>query len=264
MVLPCVLYASEVVDLRESDMQTMQRQENAAMRRMLQAPKYATIAGMRGEIGISTMKSRVARSRIQYVRRKMQGEVSLIRSAMEEMRARNEEWWKRTRRYMDWAGVEVEELSVITLQEVKRRIAQRVSEEWEAEMQEKSTLWMYRECKTEMKEEGYRGGEVSRLWFRVRTNCLELRDRRRGEEDRSCLICGYELEDLLHFVVGCEALERERSHSLTLKRPRTENGVETVKLFLFGGVEDWRMEAEVLCVMWRARRKRIEEMELVR
>ena len=101
--------------------QTLQRQENAAMRRMLQAPRYATIAGMRGEIGISSMKSRIARSRIQYVRRKMQGEESLVRGTMEEMRARGDEWWKRTVRYMDWAGVKVEELSVITQQEVKSR-----------------------------------------------------------------------------------------------------------------------------------------------
>ena len=38
-------------------------------------------------------------------------------------------------------------------------------------------LWMYRECKTEMREKDYGGGEMSRLWFRAggaRTNCLEV------------------------------------------------------------------------------------------
>ena len=239
------------------------------MRRMLQAPRYATIAGMRGEIGISSMKlmkSRIARSRIQYVRRKMQGEESLVRGTMEEMRARGDEWWKRTVRYMDWAGVKVEELSVITQQEVKSRIARRVGEEWEAEMQEKTTLWKcgcrYRECKTEMREEDYGGGEKSRLWFRARTNCLELRGRRRGDENRSCPICAHEVEDLAHFVLECAAWEKERAQSLALQRPRLEDGVETLKLFLFGGREGWREGAEVLCDMWRARRRRINGMEL--
>ena len=43
-------------------MDAIQRQENAAMRRMLGAPRSATIAGMRGEIGMGTVRSRVATS----------------------------------------------------------------------------------------------------------------------------------------------------------------------------------------------------------
>ena len=38
--------------------------ENSAMRRILKAPKRAAQAAIRGEIGISNMKSRIARSMI--------------------------------------------------------------------------------------------------------------------------------------------------------------------------------------------------------
>ena len=106
-------------------------------------------------------------------------------------------------------------------------------------MQEKTTLWMYRECKTEMREEDYGGGDKSRLWFRARTNCLELRGRRRGDENRSCPICAHEVEDLAHFVLECAAWEKERAQSLALQRIRLEDGVENLKLFLFGGREGW-------------------------
>ena len=39
------------------------------MRRILRAPKWAAQAAIRGEIGISNMKLRIARSRLLYLRR---------------------------------------------------------------------------------------------------------------------------------------------------------------------------------------------------
>ena len=59
VVLPRVLFGSEVVNLRGGDMDAIQKQENSAMRRMLGAPRSATIAGMRGEIGMGTVRSQV-------------------------------------------------------------------------------------------------------------------------------------------------------------------------------------------------------------
>ena len=43
--------------------------ENTPMRRILRAPKWAAQAAIRGEIGISNVKSRIARSRLLYLRR---------------------------------------------------------------------------------------------------------------------------------------------------------------------------------------------------
>ena len=63
-MLPSVLFAMEVMDLREEDIKKMQRQEDVVMRRMLRAPKYAAVAGIRGEIGMGMMKSRIVRARL--------------------------------------------------------------------------------------------------------------------------------------------------------------------------------------------------------
>ena len=61
-----------------------------------------------------------------------------------------------------------------------------------------------------MKEEDYEGSERDRIWFRARTNCLWLGDRKREREEERCMICRKEeLENLLHFVFDCEELEDE-------------------------------------------------------
>ena len=47
----------------------LQKAENTEMRRILKAPKWTAQAAIRGEIGISNMKVRIARSRLLYLRR---------------------------------------------------------------------------------------------------------------------------------------------------------------------------------------------------
>ena len=130
VVLPSVLYGAEVMEMRESDLQGLQRTENGALRRMLGAPRYATIAAMRGEVGIGTMRSRIARGRIQYLRRKVQGNNELIKGVIGAMRGDGERWWKQSEKYMEWAGIGFGELGGVTAREVRRRVASRVEGEW--------------------------------------------------------------------------------------------------------------------------------------
>ena len=62
VMLPCALYGAEVISMKGEEIQKLQKAENAAMRRILKAPKWAAQAAIRGEIGISNMKSRIKRS----------------------------------------------------------------------------------------------------------------------------------------------------------------------------------------------------------
>ena len=47
------------------------------MRKIFKAPDYAPIVAMRGGIGLGTMKSRVTRDRLQYLKRKKEGHSNL-------------------------------------------------------------------------------------------------------------------------------------------------------------------------------------------
>ena len=85
MVLASVMYGAEIVDMRE-EIEKLQRQENIAMRRILGAPKYASVAAMRGEIGIGTMKSWMVRGRLQYLRKNMKGDNMRVKGVLNSMR----------------------------------------------------------------------------------------------------------------------------------------------------------------------------------
>lgn len=83
VVLSSVLFGMEVMGMREEELEKLQRQEDQALRRILGAPRCTTVAGMRGEIGLGTLRSRVVRARLQYTRRKMQGENEIVREAIQ-------------------------------------------------------------------------------------------------------------------------------------------------------------------------------------
>ena len=62
---------------------------------------------MRGEIGIGSMKSRMVRERLQYLRREMQGENRLMKCMFGEMRENGAGCRRRTKKYIEWTGIEL-------------------------------------------------------------------------------------------------------------------------------------------------------------
>ena len=235
------------------------------MRKILGAPSYLAVAGMRGEIGIGMMKSRIVRGRLQYVRAIEQGGKEILKRVWENMKDRGTgRWMAEVRKYLGWAELEIGSLGQISQGELSSRVAEVVDREWKVELEARSTLARYKRWKTDMRQEDcYDGRPTSQTWFMARTNCLRLRDRGRHQgQDVTCFMCGTEVEDLVHFVLDCAGLERWRIRAVDLQRPRLESEEEVLGRFLFGE-EDVERKKEVLGEMWRQRgrveRARAEE-----
>ena len=58
-------------------MEKLQRQESGVLRRILKVPTYSAVAGMRDGMRISNMKSRLARGKIEYLRRYCRGGIAM-------------------------------------------------------------------------------------------------------------------------------------------------------------------------------------------
>ena len=70
VVLPSALYGAEVIDMKGEEINKLQKAENTALRRILKEPKWTAQEAIRGEIGISNMKSRIARSKLLSIPKK--------------------------------------------------------------------------------------------------------------------------------------------------------------------------------------------------
>ena len=97
MVLPCAVYEAEVIDMKVEEIVKLQKAENTAMRRILKSPKWAAPA-IRGEIGISNMKARIARSRLLYLRRIETGNNEVLKRILEDSKKnKKSKWWETTK-----------------------------------------------------------------------------------------------------------------------------------------------------------------------
>ena len=59
---------------------------------MLNAPKWATNSGLTGEIGISSMSSRITQGRICYINNRKKEGNNLIKLVINELEANNGRW----------------------------------------------------------------------------------------------------------------------------------------------------------------------------
>ena len=239
--------------------------ENRVYRIILGAASYTPIVALRGEVGASDMESRLIKDRLLFTKNMLESDNSLVKTTIEKvMSDGGSSWKKKTDEYLRMVGLSMEELQTINKNGIKKRIYEYDSRKWTEELRTKSSLEIYRECKTEVKEEKfYKNGEVSRLIFRARSNTMALNDRfrhDRGENrrDTDCGICGTEMETLEHFVLRCGRLEGERDSGL-LREMRGTDDRDTMSNLLFKGGMIMRA-GEMIKKMWGKRKYLINRM----
>ena len=68
IVLPSVLYGTNIINLTEDNINELQKIENSVYRSILGAAHYSPKVTLRGEIGASLVKKRVINGRINYIK----------------------------------------------------------------------------------------------------------------------------------------------------------------------------------------------------
>ena len=86
LALPAILYGTSVMPIPDCEIKRLQQVENGVGGKILGAPKYATLATMRGEIGMSGMRSRIAGAKLRYVKGIEKGKNELLKKILGEIR----------------------------------------------------------------------------------------------------------------------------------------------------------------------------------
>ena len=98
-----------------------------------------------------------------------------------------------------------------------------------------------------MKEETiYNNSYASNLLFKCRTNSLILNDRNRFQNKDTKCACGYEKEDLKHFLLDCSLYTQTRSKIPALQQPYEENRHPLLKKVLLFNNENVKFQLEMM------------------
>ena len=263
VVVPDILYAGEVITYNKEEIKALQTAENQAYRQILGAPKYTPACVLRAEIGSSSMQSRDIKNKLLFYKHLMESENELIRKIIEVDEA-NEitKFMKTTKEYLRDLHINKEFLRNNKAEGIKRKINEKDTMIWKEEINEKSSLRIYKELKNEIKEEKfYDNSEKSHLLFKGRSNTLKLNWRQRflnpqedPEETTKCPMCKLETEDDIHFLVKCQDLQNIRRNSSIWHQ-----GIEDMefirRVLCFDGKEDGK---ETLAKMWKERQKKLD------
>ena len=158
-------------------------------------------------------------SNLQYVRDVMNGKFGNVKEMMEDtIKRKKGNWYITVNSYLKELGITWEKLYTLTKSEIKALTRNYDTSQWEKELKEKKILKYYNEGKGKMKyEHCYRNNINSMFYARARLNSLRLEEAMgRGNifYNSICKLCKQEEEDLLHFMIECPRLERNRNYEI--------------------------------------------------
>ena len=190
---------------------------------------------------------------VKYVKNK---EGTVVKAAYNEMRRayKKDDWVKGVTEAFEETNIRETEVINISKLKIKKVVNELDTRRWKQELEEKSSVKLYKENKTEIKEVSiYDNTPSSITLFKCRTNTLQLNDRKRfSGGDTKCIACDDENENLEHFILYCERYQCVRNNSNLFKRPYTENKLSDL---LFEKEGDIKVVKRLVHNMWTIREK---------
>ena len=266
LALPSFLYGAGLMNMTQTEIEKLQVIENKVYRQILGAPKYATTATLRGKVGASSMKARIIKERIMFVKGIYEGKNSLLKEIIRAMiENKDSKWMKTTNKYAEEIGIKIKDVKFMKKEELKKKIDEYDTRKWKEEIEKKSSLKIYKEFKTiigHQDETIYDNTIASQLLYRARANVLDLNDRKRFVQERTnCPLCNTENEDMKHFLLECEKLTEIRMENIMLQFPMEQNLENTIGNFLFSN-NSIEINKETLYKLWKRRKRLIDTTQI--
>ena len=197
LALPKLLYASETI-FYTRDLEKLPTFDNRAYRAILDVPIYTANGFLRGEIGASTPLSRDMKTKILFVKHITNDNTNAILKEViiKELNEKQTEWSKIVCQYMRNLNFNINSITTISTNLIKKKINEFDTNKWRQEIAEKSTLTRYRTQKNIIEEtKWFRNGFKYSLLMKARADVLKLNWRNHGDnENMMCKLCNEQTE----------------------------------------------------------------------
>ena len=244
VAVPTILYGIEVFEVNARDCQGLETVQNRAARLGLGANRYAPSETLRGEMGWSSFGERINKAKIKYFSRLKYMEETRWAKKIMRWRQENSKMISDYRRRAERLNIypnERERMIQIDLEgdrnivrrvqgevnperkimkEVDKKIRRDGLNKWRENIRNKPSLRRYANKVKPRRERFYDGSWESKIFFKARTNSLEIRERKNRwtGEDKYCEYCTErgerEIENLEHLIIECPKYEIEREEMI--------------------------------------------------
>ena len=190
LIIPNLLYGNDIIEFNKTDLDKLQKHDNAAYRIMLQLPIYTAVCFLRGEVGASSVFSRDMISKLSFLKHAKTSTNNILRKIIDkELEIPRMKWTKQVIKYMETLNVDIDLIISMDKDELKEKINEFDTAKWRDEMEEKSTLVFYRRKKRLIREEKwFKNGHGFTTMMKARSNTLQLILREREDGNKICFI----------------------------------------------------------------------------
>ena len=240
VAVPSVMYGMNVVTWKEGEIGKLEIGQNRVARMALNAPRYAALEALRGDMGWSTFRERQMKATLRYKVRLERMEDTRLARKVYLWNERHSRWlkncinmsnrcnlgiiwtygrnegredeyeWRMAYENREGNELDVRKWAKVIDQEVKRVGLRK----WRNEMERKSTLEWYKEKEAPAYERWYDGSLGSDLLFRARAQCMDVNERKYRWSDSGSKVCQMcdmgEDETVEHVLLECGKYDRER------------------------------------------------------
>ena len=255
--IPALLFGKQVVTLSKKIIEKIQKIENNMYRYLIGVGGTTPVATLRGEVGASSIESRVMETVLNFTRNSLQGKFVDVKSYMEhDLETGKGRWSKTVHKYRQELRIRYNNLKDMSKKEIKNKVRERDTKLWEENMEEKETLKWYRRGKKKIGYDMcYRNTYSSKLLARARTNTLQVEEfihRRNRNHSKICRLCGRDEEDLKHFLINCPRLGSKRNRRIMEKWYNVYKDKQLINILF--NEKDYDKVRKMVGAMWLLRK----------
>ncbi|KAG0725205.1 hypothetical protein GWK47_039070 [Chionoecetes opilio] len=199
VAVPSIMHGLETMVWSRKESDRLEVTQNKAGRIALGANRYVAVEAIRGDMGWSTFRERIAKAGLRNRARLQRMDDSKWASKVWDWNM-YEKWMKDSVKVEKWTGelgmfmtgVMRHGSMAVCKKEINRRVEEKGKEEWLRGMSEKSTLEWYRKKDQPRNERFYDSGYGGDLLFRARKKSLEVNSRMyrwKNGGSKVCVMC---------------------------------------------------------------------------
>ena len=208
------------------------------------------------------MESRIRTNQVLFLKYAEENDQNtLMKRIIEEKRNMKKDHWSLSVvEFMRNVNITYNELKELTKVQIKNKIKELETKQWRKETSERSSLKIYKNWKRDIRgeEQLYDNRPASVIFYKARTNNLNLNDRKRHQNGLTkCEMCEFEREDLNHFILWCVGYQDLRAGEPLFQQPYIENEDQLIGQLLFEEKNRDQVK-DILYKFWRKREGKIK------
>ena len=119
--MPSFMFASEVMEFTEEEIQTLQKLDNKVYRAILEVPSYTASCATRSEVGASSSKARDIKTKILFVKHMLQDGNDLLREIfLNEFYENETKYVRKIKRFIELLDINLHFIETKTIGMIKK------------------------------------------------------------------------------------------------------------------------------------------------